>query len=105
MVSANFVAHCNSWILQERPLAPNEASATPCFKKLSVALISVDLAQYEIFSAKVCSSWYRWTGWYMCNIAIIVLSHRRPGPEVIKLFSFSTQVSMKFQMLISIKIS
>ena len=29
----------------------------------------------------------------------------RPGPEVIKLFSCSTQLSMKFQMLISIKIS
>ena len=27
------------------------------------------------------------------------------GPEVIKLFSCSTQLSMKFQMLISIKIS
>ena len=29
----------------------------------------------------------------------------RPGPEVIKLFLCSTQLSMKFQMLISIKIS
>ena len=29
----------------------------------------------------------------------------RPGPKVIKLFSCSTQLSMKFQMLISIKIS
>ena len=28
-----------------------------------------------------------------------------PGPEVIKLFSCSTEESMKFQMLISIKIS
>ena len=28
-----------------------------------------------------------------------------PGPEVIKLFSWSTQLSMKFQMLISLKIS
>ena len=28
-----------------------------------------------------------------------------PGPEVIKLFSCSTQLSMKFQMLISIKIT
>ena len=28
-----------------------------------------------------------------------------PGPEVIKLFLCSTQLSMKFQMLISIKIS
>ena len=29
----------------------------------------------------------------------------KPGPEVIKLFSCSTLLSMKFQMLISIKIS
>ena len=28
-----------------------------------------------------------------------------PGPEVIKLFSCSTQFSIKFQMLLSIKIS
>ena len=28
-----------------------------------------------------------------------------PGPEVIKLFSCSTQLSMKFEMLISLKIS
>ena len=29
----------------------------------------------------------------------------KPGPEVIKLFSCSSQLSMKFQMLISIKLS
>ena len=29
----------------------------------------------------------------------------RPGPEVIKLFLYSTQLSMKFKMLISMKIS
>ena len=28
-----------------------------------------------------------------------------PGPEIIKLFTCSTQLSMKFEMLISIKIS
>ena len=28
---------------------------------------------------------------------------KRPGPEVTKLFSCSTELSMKFQMLISIK--
>ena len=29
--------------------------------------------------------------------------YRRPGPEVIKLFSCSTQLSMKFNMLINVK--
>ena len=28
-----------------------------------------------------------------------------PGPEVIKLFSSSTQLSMKFQLLINVKIA
>ena len=32
-------------------------------------------------------------------------SFQQPGPEVIKTFLFSTQLSMKFQMLIGIKIS
>ena len=33
------------------------------------------------------------------------LNSKKPGPEVIKLFSCSTHLSMKFEMLISIKIS
>ena len=32
------------------------------------------------------------------------ISRSRPGPEVIKLFSCSTQLSMKFQLLIKTKI-
>ena len=31
------------------------------------------------------------------------ISRSRPGPEVIKLFSYSTHVSMKFQLLIKLK--
>ena len=37
------------------------------------------------------------------NVNLMLLS--LAGPEVMKLFSCSTQLSMKFQMLISIKLS
>ena len=50
--------------------------------------ISVDLAQHEIFRAKVGKGGIKHKTWCL------------PGPEVIKLFSCSTQLSMEFQMLI-----
>ena len=34
-----------------------------------------------------------------------LVEHLRPGPEVIKLFSCSTQLSMKFKLLINIEIA
>ena len=38
-------------------------------------------------------------------VVVVELRSCRPGPEVIKLFSYSTQLSMKFKVLISMKIS
>ena len=39
------------------------------------------------------------------SVASIVSKQLKPGSDIIKLFSWSTQLSIKFQMLISIKIS
>ena len=43
----------------------------------------------------------------LCNFACyhMGLVERKPGPEVIKLFSCSTQLSTKFILLINVKIS
>ena len=42
---------------------------------------------------------------YTCVLLLLVTGKtERPGPEVMKLFSCSTQLSMKFSMLTSIKI-
>ena len=44
-----------------------------------------------------------------CNVFVMVnkgqKQRQRPGPEVIKLFSCSTQLSMKFQLHINTKIA
>ena len=39
----------------------------------------------------------------VCDIELITLMPRNTGPEVIKLFSCSTQLSMKFFLLINVK--
>ena len=41
----------------------------------------------------------------LSSFAIILLRKERAGPEIIKLFSCSTQLSTKFQLLLKIKIS
>ena len=44
-----------------------------------------------------------------CTLALIIMTlrsamlHYTPGPEVVKLFSCSTQLSMKFFLLINVK--
>ena len=39
-----------------------------------------------------------------CNEMVNYPNHTIPGPEVIKLFSSSAQLSMKFQLLINVEI-
>ena len=37
------------------------------------------------------------------NLSSELMTRKHPGPEVIKLFSYSTQLSMKFILLLNVK--
>ena len=56
-----------------------------------------------------CSDWGMWQDRDRGRVVVLSVFysffHHRPGPEVINLFSSSTQLSMKFKLLINNKIA
>ena len=71
------------------------------FEKLTSRDSRFDFGQAQDFFSKLGNVWTHNQG-VICSVQAKV---RILGPEVIELFSYSTQMSTKFEMLISIKIS